>query len=142
MSLEVSQPDFDKAGYVNVTTSDGVVHGQVKQSGAFSFVRIYESGHEVPFYQPLISLEIFERAIAGRDIATGCVDVDSGYMTLGPAESTYREGNFTIQFSVVNTTATYNVTTGEPNLPSKKGRFAKRQPDQAQFGKVLKPVKL
>ena len=141
MSLEVSQPGFDKAGYVNVTTSDGVMHGQVKQSGAFSFVRIYESGHEVPFYQPLISLEIFERAIAGRDIATGCVDVDSGYMTSGPAESTYREGNFTIQFSVVNTTATYNVTTGEPNPPSKKGRFAKRQPDQAQFGKVLKPVK-
>ena len=142
MSLDVNQPHFDKAGYVNITTSDGVVHGQVKQSGAFSFVRIYESGHEVPFYQPLVSLEIFERAIAGRDIATGHVDVHNGYITLGPAESTYREGNSTVQFSVVNATATYNVTTGEPNPPSKKGRYVKRQPNQAHFGKVLKPAKL
>ena len=142
MSLEVNQPHFDKAGYINITTSDGVVHGQVKQSGAFSFVRIYESGHEVPFYQPLVSLEIFERAIAGRDIATGHVDVHNGYITLGPAESTYREGNSTVQFSVVNATAIYNVTTGKPNPPSKKGRYVKKQPNQAHFGRVLKPVKL
>ena len=98
----------------------------MKQSGAFSFVRIYESGHEVPFYQPLIALEIFERAIAGRDIATGHVCVDDAYRTIGPPESTYREGNSTIQFAVVNTTATYNVTTGAPNPPSRKGRLVKK----------------
>lgn len=46
---EVGQPGFDSAGYVDISTSDHVPHGQVKQSGAFSFVRIYESGHEVPF---------------------------------------------------------------------------------------------
>ena len=39
---EVQAPGFDKAGYVNITTSDNIVHGQVKQSEAFSFVRIYE----------------------------------------------------------------------------------------------------
>ena len=126
VSLEVNQPGFDKAGYVNVSTSDGIVHGQVKQSGAFSFVRIYESGHEVPFYQPLIALEIFERAIAGRDIATGDVCVNDAYRTIGPPESTYREGNSTIQFAVVNTTTTYNVTTGAPNPPSRKGRSLKK----------------
>ena len=142
VSLEVNQPGFDKAGYVNVTTSDGIVHGQVKQSGAFSFVRIYDAGHEVPFYQPLVSLEIFERAIAGKDIATGSIDVDSGYMTSGTAESLYREGNSTIQFEVVNTTATYNVTTGEPNPPSKRGRFAKVQSDPGAYGKAMKPVKV
>lgn len=38
MSLEVNQPGFNKAGYENVTTSDGIVHGQAKQSDAFSFV--------------------------------------------------------------------------------------------------------
>ena len=38
----VQAPGFDKAGYVNITTSDNVVHGQVKQSGGFSFARIYE----------------------------------------------------------------------------------------------------
>ena len=45
MSLEVDQPGFSAAGYVNISTSDDIVHGQVKQSGAFSFVRIYESGY-------------------------------------------------------------------------------------------------
>ena len=89
-------------------------------------MRIYESGHEVPFYQPLIALEIFERAIAGLDIATGHVHVNDAYRTIGPPESTYREGNSTIQFSVVNTTATYNVTTGAPNPPSRRGRLVKK----------------
>ena len=45
VSNEVGQPGFNFSGYTNVSTSDGIVHGQVKQSGAFSFVRIYESGH-------------------------------------------------------------------------------------------------
>jgi carboxypeptidase C (cathepsin A) len=52
--------------YTNLSTSDNVVHGQVNQAGNFSIVRIYESGHEVPFYQPLASLEIFGRAINER----------------------------------------------------------------------------
>ena len=69
----------------------------------------------MPFYQPLIALEIFERAISGLDIATGSQKVTEDYMTVGPSESTYREGNSTIQFSVVNTNATYNVTTNGPN---------------------------
>jgi len=46
VSLEVNQPGFGTAGYVNISTSDSIVHGQVKQSGAFSFVRIYESGRK------------------------------------------------------------------------------------------------
>lgn len=49
VSNEVGQPGFASAGYVDISTSDNVVHGQVKQSGAFSFLRIYNAGHEVPF---------------------------------------------------------------------------------------------
>ena len=45
VSNEVGQPGFNSSGYTNISTTDGIVHGQVKQSGAFSFVRIYESGH-------------------------------------------------------------------------------------------------
>jgi len=70
------------------------------------------------------------------------VKADCGYKSVGPTESTYREGNSTIQFSVVNATATYNTTTNEPNPPSKKGRFAKRKAESSQFGKVMLPVKL
>lgn len=30
---------------------DGTEYGEVRQYGNLSFVRIYESGHEVPYYQ-------------------------------------------------------------------------------------------
>ena len=106
------------------------MHGQVKQSANFSYVRVYESGHEVPFYQPVISLSIFERAIEGKDIATGKTAVTVGYKTVGPSESTYREGNTTIQFAVLPADATYNTTTNAPNPPGKgkgAGRFARRR---------------
>ncbi|KUL88856.1 hypothetical protein ZTR_03570 [Talaromyces verruculosus] len=111
----VDAPGYNNAGYVNITTDDGLVHGQVRQAGKFAFVRIYESGHEVPFYQPVVALSMFERVINGYDVATGKVKANSKYKTVGPAESTYREGNSTIQWDVVDPDATYNTTTNEPN---------------------------
>lgn len=41
-----------------MSTIDDVVHGQVKQAGKFSFVRIYESGHEVSSLELLLLIEI------------------------------------------------------------------------------------
>lgn len=114
VSHEVGATGFDYAGYTNITTSDSIVHGQVKQAGKFAFSRIYESGHEVPFYQPLAALEIFERAISGKDIATGTVTPGAKYMTEGTTESTYREGNSTIQFETLPTNSTYDTATNEP----------------------------
>lgn len=40
----IAAPGYKDAGFVNISTSDKIVHGQVRQSGLFSFVRIYESG--------------------------------------------------------------------------------------------------
>jgi len=134
VSKEVNAPGFSSAGYVNITTSDNIVHGQVRQAGAFSFVRIYDAGHEVPFYQPLVSLEIFKRAISNKDIATGKKRAEGNYKTVGTAKSTYREGNSTIQFQVLNTTATYNTTTNGPNPPKHGRRDAPRH-----NGKLFKP---
>lgn len=94
--------------------------------------------NQVPFYQPLLALEMFTRAIHGKDIASGelsCLQGAEGYKTVGPAESTYREGNATVQFNVVPTNATYNTTTNAPNpvmngtaapVGRKMGRKAKR----------------
>jgi len=107
--------------YTNLSTSDNVVHGQVNQAGNFSIVRIYESGHEVPFYQPLASLEIFGRAINEKDIATGKINPGLEYLTKGTKESRYREGNSAIQFEVLPANSTYNDTTGAPN-PELLGR--------------------
>lgn len=120
----VGAPGFSVAGFTNLSTPDAVVHGQVKQAGAFSYVRVYESGHEVPFYQPAAALAIFERAIGHEDIATGKETVlpGSGYMTKGTKESTYREGGATVQHKILPTDSTYNTTTNQPNPPGVKKR--------------------
>lgn len=80
-------------------------------------MRIYESGHEVPFYQPLAALEMFERTLSRKDIATGQKKMKQhgGYWTHGSSTSDYREGNSTIVFKVLGTDATYNTTLNGPN---------------------------
>jgi len=114
---KINATGYSTAGFVNMSTSDNIVHGQVKQSGLFSFVRIYESGHEVPFYQPLASLEMLVRALAQKDLATGeqCVADITAFKTLGPATSTFREGNATIQLEVTPSNATYNTALNGPD---------------------------
>ncbi|SNX85794.1 probable carboxypeptidase 2 [Melanopsichium pennsylvanicum] len=118
---QVNHQNFEQAGYEDLQTTDGVAHGQVKQSGLFSFVRIYHSGHEVPFYQPLAALEMFERVLNSTDIATGKTRVSRGscYMTSGPEKSMYREGNSTVLFEVLPVNATYNHTTNAPSSSAK-----------------------
>lgn len=120
--MEIDAPGYEKAGFVNITTSDGIVHGQVRQSDLYSFVRIYDSGHEVPFYQPLAALALFERALLRNDIATGKEHMTQRgcYRTVGTPTSDYREGNSTIVFEVLPRNATYNTTLNGPN-PSTSG---------------------
>lgn len=63
---------------------------------------------------------MFERLIAGKDIATGKVVPTVNYKTKGPATSNFREGNSTVQFKVLPPNATYNTTTNKPNPTGKK----------------------
>lgn len=126
MASKIGAAGYDRAGFVNISTSDGIVHGQVRQSGLFSFVRIYEAGHKVPFYQPLAALEMFERALKQTDIATGKVSVGNGsdYRTHGTPTSTYREGNGTVQMHVLPENATYNTALNGPDAPGTRKRPA------------------
>jgi carboxypeptidase C (cathepsin A) len=112
---EIDAPGFSQAGYENISTPDKVVHGQVKQAATFSFVRVYEAGHEVPFYQPELALTLFSRAISRKDIATGQLDANSSYKSVGTPESLFREGNATVQFRSPPPGSQYNTTTGEPS---------------------------
>ncbi len=115
----INVPGWQEAGFADLVTSDGQFHAQVKQVRKFSFTRFFEAGHEVPFYQPLASLELFERVIGARDIATGRIDTskDRYYRTQGPLQSTYREGNSTVQRDVTPSNLTYNVFTNMPGAP-------------------------
>ncbi|KAB8297299.1 hypothetical protein EYC80_002654 [Monilinia laxa] len=107
----INATNYDIAGYTNITTSDSIVHGQVKQSGLFSFSRVYEAGHLVPFYQPLAALEIFERVIGRKDIQTGTIDINTNktYLTVGTPKKD----------------STYNTTLNGPN-PVNKAKALKR----------------
>lgn len=127
VSYNVGASGYSDAGFTNISTSDGVVHGQVKQAGTFSFVRIYESGHEVPFYQPVVALEMFERVLGDVDIATGHVNAVAGYKTEGTAKSEYRNGNGTMQFEVLPQNATYNTMLNAPDpMPPTKSMARRR----------------
>ena len=84
---------------------DGVEYGEVRQYGNFSFTRVYEAGHEVPYYQRMsprhdlcqhvltsaaeASLELFRRNLLGLDMATGKLKISGNYSTSGQANATH-----------------------------------------------------
>jgi carboxypeptidase C (cathepsin A) len=115
---EMGVAGFDRAGYEDLKTDDGVVHGAVKQVGRFSFARVYDSGHWVSFYKPLTALRMFERMLEETDIATGKKAVSANYRTTGPKRSMHRNGDSTIQREVTGENCTYDRRTNEPRCPS------------------------
>ncbi|KAL8998288.1 MAG: hypothetical protein Q9169_002602 [Polycauliona sp. 2 TL-2023] len=85
-----NKEEFAAAGYAPFMV-EGDEYGEVREYGNFSFLRIYEAGHEVPFYQPLASLEFFRRVLANQDIATGGQELTGTYSTNGNASATHTE---------------------------------------------------
>ncbi|KAL1614595.1 hypothetical protein SLS54_009660 [Diplodia seriata] len=81
---------FRGAGYAPLVVG-GTEYGVVRQHGNFSFARIYESGHEIPYYQPEASLEFFRRTLEGLSVSDGAVRVGGGYGTNGTAEATHTQ---------------------------------------------------
>ncbi|KAH7417353.1 carboxypeptidase-like protein S1 [Cadophora sp. MPI-SDFR-AT-0126] len=82
--------EFAAAGYAPFMV-DGTEYGEVRQRGNFSFTRVYEAGHEVPYYQPIASLELFRRTLLGLDVADGNLRISANYTTTGTANSTHTE---------------------------------------------------
>lgn len=84
-----SASSFRAAGYANITTNASYTGGVVRQHGNVSFSRVFQSGHPVAAYQPETMYRIFQRAISGRDIATGEVAIRKGdkYSSAGPESS-------------------------------------------------------
>ncbi|KAL1641670.1 hypothetical protein SLS58_005948 [Diplodia intermedia] len=91
LALEFAgQEAFRGAGYAPLVVG-GTEYGVVRQHGNFSFARIYESGHEIPYYQPEASLEFFKRTLEGLSVSDGAVRVGGGYGTNGTAEATHTQ---------------------------------------------------
>lgn len=81
---------FRAAGYTPFVV-DGTEYGETREVENFSFTRIYEAGHEVPYYQPEAALEIFKRVLEGRAVSDGVGGVGGGYATNGSAKATHTE---------------------------------------------------
>jgi hypothetical protein len=70
---------------------DGVEYGESRQYGNFSFTRIYESGHEIPYYQPKAALEFFRRTLGDLVLADGSEKVTPTFSSNGTAKATHTE---------------------------------------------------
>ncbi|KAK2800256.1 hypothetical protein FQN51_006164 [Onygenales sp. PD_10] len=82
---------FRGAGYAPFVAGDGKEYGVTREFGNFSFTRVYDAGHMVPYYQPLASLALFNRSITGMDMATGKVKIGADYRTQGPMTSNHTQ---------------------------------------------------
>ena len=81
---------FRKAGYAPFVV-DGSEYGEVRQHGNFSFLRVFESGHAVAYYQPKAALEMFRRVLESKDLATGQLEVTESYSSTGEAHAMHIE---------------------------------------------------
>lgn len=88
VSLEIDHPNkesFASAGYADLVTNSSYNGGLVRESGRLSFSRVFQAGHSAGGYQPETLSVIFNRAVFGKDIATGKIDLssDDSYATEG-----------------------------------------------------------
>lgn len=95
---------FRQTGYVPLVV-DGKEYGETREYGNFSFTRVYESGHEVPYYQPVAALQLFNRTINHWDIPTGQKKITPNYAPSGGTPS----ATHTEPFVSVNTKSTGSV---------------------------------
>lgn len=109
--------EFAQTGYTPFLV-DGVEYGSVREYGNFSFLRIYEAGHEVPFYQPLASLEYFRRVLGNKDIATGQEELTATYGTKGSKNSTHSEPFVPLPSSTRTLSSTSSYETKSASSPT------------------------
>ncbi|KAI9708649.1 MAG: hypothetical protein M1820_003867 [Bogoriella megaspora] len=105
--------EFAAAGYAPFVVG-GVEVGEVRQYGNFSFTRIYEAGHEVPFYQPSASLQLFNRTLYAFDIATGEKKVTADLSTTGQANATHTEPYVPLPTTTSSASTSASPTTAVP----------------------------
>lgn len=90
--------EFKAAGYAPFLV-DGVEYGETREYGNFSFTRVYEAGHEVPYYQPIAALQLFNRTLNGWELPKGEKKLSSGDGSSGPATATHTESSVALPSS-------------------------------------------
>jgi carboxypeptidase C (cathepsin A) len=101
LAMEYTHSDEFRATGYEAMVVDGTEYGEVRQYGNFSFARVYESGHEVPYYQPVAALAYFNRTLYHYDIATGEKKVTANLTSSGPANATHTNSFVPITSSII-----------------------------------------
>ncbi|KAH6625182.1 Alpha/Beta hydrolase protein [Boeremia exigua] len=86
ISMALGSTDFKKAGYADIETNSSHVGGVVRQHGNLSFARVFQAGHETPYYQPETAYQIFNRVMFNNDVATG-QSSSANYSSCGPSSA-------------------------------------------------------
>lgn len=73
--LVVNNLDYSDSAEFQATalaeyTVDGTSYGQFKSVGNLNFLRVYEAGHEVPYYQPVVALQAFTQILKGEQLTS------------------------------------------------------------------------
>ncbi|RDL36781.1 Carboxypeptidase [Venustampulla echinocandica] len=78
-----------------------------------------ESGHEVPYYQPKASLEMFRRTLLGLDVANGKGKITGNFSSPGLAHATHTEPFVPLPSSTSSAAASSSssVVKGRPRIP-------------------------
>ncbi|KAJ5246979.1 hypothetical protein N7468_001962 [Penicillium chermesinum] len=97
-SVHRHEKEFKAAGYAPFLV-DGVEYGETREYGNFSFTRVYEAGHEVPYYQPIAALQLFNRTLNGWELPNGLKKLSPGYGSSGPATATHTESSVALPSS-------------------------------------------
>ena len=136
VSLAASYPDahkFREAGYEYVVTNASYNGGMVRQHGNFSFTRVFDAPHAVAAGQPETVSKIFERAMFGRDVATGKYHADECYSTKGKETTWCRNEIPEPQENICFTYRAVESCTQEQLVALKKGKAV------VEDFKVVKP---
>lgn len=117
---------FNAAGYVPMVV-DGVEYGETREFGNFSFTRVYEAGHEVPYYQPLASLQLFNRTINNWDTATGTKKIAADVGTNGNPHATHTNSFVPLPSTTAHSSTASASSTGSsiPIIPIPRNKWAR-----------------
>ncbi|KAH8682722.1 carboxypeptidase S1 [Xylariales sp. PMI_506] len=68
--IDYSGHDEFAAKALEPYTVDGTELGMYKTVDNLSFLRVYQAGHEVPYYQPQLALQVFTQSLKGEAISS------------------------------------------------------------------------
>ena len=71
LAINYAQSPLFRAAAYQPFLFNGAQYGRVREYGNLSFAVLSDAGHLVPADQPEVSLELFRRALAGLDLASG-----------------------------------------------------------------------